>query len=531
MSESRSIPERARSLVTWVADRRRKILLGTVTIFLSLTISVPLFILCIAEPLSRTQAWKEYRTGVKAYNDPSWQQRPEPAFRSYFATVDDPIEFVLASNISRTIPQLDGQWIRHEHTTYQLLNQGWHLIETNGVVRRYLAHRFLPDNSELPALGGRWEILMSSNAESVRPWLIDALNPRQPTPDVTKLSESATDAADPNSGSWVLAMDYEFPLGADVSGGHWMLTPAESHAGIPTHHRTWAHHINSEGYRGKSAVTTAHSEDEFRVAFVGDSMTFGWGVAEHETLPAMVEARLRKDGLPARCFNLAVPGYNTRQELRRLRRRFDEVDPDVIVLGYCINDAEPPFSLQVPNPERYYRYAPLNSWFLERSKKPTRLVMMATYRQLNNLVASMGIDWPWLRDLPMDRLWLPDRGHIGSPHLLEGWTTGPKRGEAQAALRDLVTFCREKNTPLLAYLIPALNGSPEEYEYRLIHQDVAAWAKELELPFEDVLPILATHPDWSELRVWEKDGHPNAKALRMIASRVAQALRQVAEQR
>ena len=225
------------------------------------------------------------------------------------------------------------------------------------------------------------------------------------------------------------------------------------------------------------------------------------------------------------------PATTPSQELRRLRRRFDEVDPDVIVLGYCINDAEPQFSLQVPNPERYYRYAPLNSWFLERSKKPTRLVMMATYRQLNNLVASMGIDWPWLRDLPMDRLWLPDRGHIGSPHLLEGWTTGPKRGEAQAALRDLVTFCRERNTPLLAYLIPALNGSPEEYEYRLIHQDVAAWAKELELPFEDVLPILATHPDWSELRVWEKDGHPNAKALRMIASRVAQALRQVAEQR
>lgn len=514
-----------RRLLSWAGQRRRKILMACVVMVVSFAIAVPLMILCIAEPLSRTQAWSEYRAGVAAYNDPGWQQRPESGFRSYFATVDDPVEYVLVSNITRTIPQLDGQWKRFNQCSNRFLNQGWHLLDDHGAVAKYMAHRFDPLHAELPALGGAWEILISENADAVQPWLINSLDPAQPGAGVTRILDSTSEQKRPDAARWTLVMDYEVPRGMEVSGVHWRLTPAEEYAGLPRQHRTWTHHINDQGYRGRINASKSVQAPDVRVLFIGDSMTFGWGVAEHETLPRVVEANLIHSGIPVRCFNFAVPGFNTRQEFYRLAAIAEVFEPDAIVIGYCINDAEPPFSLRVPNPERYYRYVPLDSWFLERCRKPVRSIAMATYRRANNMVASVGLDWPWLRDIPMERFWLPDRGHIGTPNLLNGWNNGPKKREAKLALQDLVTFCHDRDVPVIGCLIPAINGSFEENEFHVIRSDVAAWAKEFELPFEDMHPILASVSDWRQLRVWEKDGHPNATALRMIGERVAAALR------
>lgn len=73
------------------------------------------------------------------------------------------------------------------------------------------------------------------------------------------------------------------------------------------------------------------------VVALGDSLTAGFGVAPDEAWPALVEARLKREGYPYRVVNAGVSGDTTAGGLRRvdwvLRNR-----PDVAVVALGAND-------------------------------------------------------------------------------------------------------------------------------------------------------------------------------------------------
>ena len=73
------------------------------------------------------------------------------------------------------------------------------------------------------------------------------------------------------------------------------------------------------------------------VAILGDSLTAGLGVAHEEAYPALLEARLRREGYAYRVVNAGVSGDTSAGGLRRvdwvLRTR-----PDVVVVALGAND-------------------------------------------------------------------------------------------------------------------------------------------------------------------------------------------------
>jgi len=84
-------------------------------------------------------------------------------------------------------------------------------------------------------------------------------------------------------------------------------------------------------------VTPGGGPDAPGVAFLGDSTTYGWGVADHLTLPAQVARAL--DGR-IRPLNLGVMGYGTHQELSLYRSHAAGlVDVPVVVLVFYPNDS------------------------------------------------------------------------------------------------------------------------------------------------------------------------------------------------
>src|SRR5262245_10453284 len=99
--------------------------------------------------------------------------------------------------------------------------------------------------------------------------------------------------------------------------------------------RTNAHGFRSPDIAEKAAAGVA------RIAFVGDSIAMGWGVAEQETFAQQVIAALQAAGRKVDGYNLGVGNYNTSQELALFRDVGAQLKPDVIVLAYFINDAEP----------------------------------------------------------------------------------------------------------------------------------------------------------------------------------------------
>jgi acyl-CoA thioesterase-1 len=85
-----------------------------------------------------------------------------------------------------------------------------------------------------------------------------------------------------------------------------------------------------------AAAPPAGAADRVIVAF-GDSLTAGLGVAAEEAWPALLEARLRREGYPYRVVNAGVSGDTTAGGVRRvdwvLRNR-----PEVAVVALGAND-------------------------------------------------------------------------------------------------------------------------------------------------------------------------------------------------
>lgn len=93
-----------------------------------------------------------------------------------------------------------------------------------------------------------------------------------------------------------------------------------------------------QGARGPAWDAT-RAGARVRVLALGDSCTFGRGVADDATWPARLEAHLRARGQDAAVFNAGVEGYDTAQELEVLRRRAPLVRPTVVVVCWLPNDA------------------------------------------------------------------------------------------------------------------------------------------------------------------------------------------------
>ncbi len=106
---------------------------------------------------------------------------------------------------------------------------------------------------------------------------------------------------------------------------------------------------NALGYRTGPPPKAAGT---FRVVFVGDSWTFGMGIKEQESFPRQVQALAQElgasPGHPVEAWTLALPGYNTLNEIAALEYFYPRLAPDAVVLAPCSNDMDSS-GLALPN--------------------------------------------------------------------------------------------------------------------------------------------------------------------------------------
>jgi len=102
-------------------------------------------------------------------------------------------------------------------------------------------------------------------------------------------------------------------------------------AGVPV--RT-----NALGFRSERQDQLAKAANTFRILVLGDSVTFGHG-AVHD-YPSLLERQLKawRPEVDWQVWNLGVPGYNTAQEVAYLEEVGQAYKPDLVVVGFFIND-------------------------------------------------------------------------------------------------------------------------------------------------------------------------------------------------
>lgn len=132
--------------------------------------------------------------------------------------------------------------------------------------------------------------------------------------------------------------------------------------------------VNADGFRDRS-YARPKPEGTFRVVVLGDSLTFGYGVALEATFAKLLEARLQtiSGGPSYEVLNLGVSGYNPYTELALLEDVGMGYAPDLVLAQFCINDLNDPTmhfdtstmlelgavpDAAFPDPEAHRRVAP-----------------------------------------------------------------------------------------------------------------------------------------------------------------------------
>ena len=237
--------------------------------------------------------------------------------------------------------------------------------------------------------------------------------------------------------------------------------------------------INSLGFRDKE-YRAQKSTGVKRHIFLGDSITFAWGVSKEDSFEHLLEIAFNQTR-QTEVINFGTGNYNTEQQVNLFFEKGFNLNPDQVVLFYFINDAE---------------ITPVRSraWFLGYSQALT----LIRYH-LNILGLRLGVSKDFIQ-------YYSDLYREDSL----GWD------RAQGALVELKKACGENQIKLKVVILPELHDL-ENYPFVEQHKKIREFLQANEIEFIDLLGEFAGFADSRSLWVASDDAHPNEKAHARIA--------------
>jgi len=246
--------------------------------------------------------------------------------------------------------------------------------------------------------------------------------------------------------------------------------------------------ISSQGLRDRE-YGPQKPAGTVRILMLGDSITFGWGAPVEGTTAKALERLLNTGGTTRyEVINTGVGNTNTAMQAAYFMNKGYQLEPDIVLLNYFINDAEET-PVKNENLLTDYSYA---------------AVFLAGRLDILERTYFGKADWQqYYRDLYRD----------DAP----GWR------EAQRSLDALTQFCADHGYELMVVNYPELHEL-KPYPFTGVTDDLAAMTASRRLPFLDLLPSVEDEEPTS-LWVTSTDSHPNAKAAELFARSIAAKLR------
>jgi len=216
-----------------------------------------------------------------------------------------------------------------------------------------------------------------------------------------------------------------------------------------------------------------------RIAVIGDSVTFGFGVRGEHTYTNVLEQLLNKE-IDCRRFevlNFGVGGYSTRDESLVLKHKAIDWDLDLVIVGYYLNDPE------IDPIQPLHSYYQGVSWW--------------QYSNLLRLIAKAKKGWDVRRDGAGDYL-----------RYLHA-TKGKNWQSVVFALEEMRSVAAERRIPVLLAIFPVTqNKSWADYPYQDLHQQVTNVANEKGIFVVDLYESFSQYPS-QVVMVSPHDNHPS----------------------
>jgi len=236
--------------------------------------------------------------------------------------------------------------------------------------------------------------------------------------------------------------------------------------------------INSDGFRDKEYTIKKNSK--YRIIFLGDSITFGWGVSQNETFSNILETEINKS-YPTEILNFGTGNYNTEQEVNLFLEKGLKYNPDKVVVFYFINDTE-------VTPKKSYLE------FLGYSQ-----LFTFYWSNYHKILGRVGFEKNY-KDYYSD---LYKENQVGWQH-------------AQKAFLRLKEITQQKKVALQVIILPELHNLTD-YPFKREHQIISSFFTQNQIQNLDLLPFLNkwNHPEL--LWVAKDDAHPNRLGHQLIA--------------
>ncbi len=270
--------------------------------------------------------------------------------------------------------------------------------------------------------------------------------------------------------------------------------------------------INSQGLRDYE-YPLQKAPNTFRIIVLGDSVTFGTGVTMEETYAKRLEKILNAGSSRRRyeVLNFGIPGAETHHELLYFEKKGLGYSPDLLILGYFLNDLSPPFEAIFTGGDT--TWTPQAIGFVKNQLK--RLFVVRLILEKFDLA------------LNLHRLVLTRDERIATSyweHIIGMYSVGTYWMQNQVRLRQLVRMAREKNIRFLLVILPFENQLFTTSLVELIPQSlIKEFGQQEQFPVLDLIPSLK-HAS-GRLYLDGDNIHLNTRGHQVIAEAIYEVLR------
>jgi len=252
--------------------------------------------------------------------------------------------------------------------------------------------------------------------------------------------------------------------------------------------------INSVGLRDRE-ISVEKPAGTYRILVLGDSTTLGWGVPFDRLFTKLLERSLNANPPSPRyrryeVLNGGVGNYNTAQEAAWFKAHGVRLNPDMVVVAWFINDAEP-----TPRLSR--------NWLASHS-----FAYVGIASTVDVLLRRIGVR-PTYKDYYQSL-------YVASQ---TGWL------KSQAAFAELRDLCRTRGMSMRILLIPELHTLGGRYEFAGVHDLIREVGRRTGTPVLDLLDAFPEAADPSKLWVSPGDSHPGGVANELMARKIDATLR------
>lgn len=327
--------------------------------------------------------------------------------------------------------------------------------------------------------------------------MVRALLPRPQTvifePDEEKVSKSD---------SYESAGSVELTKRVDEPGGIYVQTPTgrrlrpNTDATIRNHHLcecTVHIRTNSLGYRGPEIGPKQHT----RILFLGDSITMADYVQEEETWVHIVGELSKQGPKTLETINAGVFAIGLANEFSILMETGLSTDPDVVVIGWYLNDVDPSPGIKMFRAPGYLKWSQLAHHAFQAFSVLKSKVVFEDYDRIDSDLRDSWQEQARLAFPPAESKGNPNKS---KPHfnrviheLFFDWGAAFSEGAWEYMAPIFEEFKRQSEIhgfKLAIVAFPVANQVYADFVYDYPQSQLKKIGARLEIPVLDILPIL-----------------------------------------